>query len=229
MVDRFSLKTVWLDLIRSMRIYGSGKRDLAAQAVLLGVPAALAGVSVALDWQLSEPTALLPAASLLAGILLASAGQLISLRARIADSVLLAGNGRIRAIFREALSGSLIAAVAALLAAILLGAVAALPSDPIRLVQGVAQPAEASSETTLRILTAAVVLVLSFVALMFVTIARRLYQAFLEAFEGGRPLPPPLRKIESHADAEPHISGEPEDSALAELGIPDSSTNFSKK
>jgi hypothetical protein len=123
--DRLSLRTVRLDYWRSLTKYRSGKRDVYAVTVVFGVPVVVGGIAAyPLNVVISEPGALLPAVSLLAGVLLAAAGQVITLRARIADSLTLADNHRVTAQIREALSGILLAAVAALLDALLLGLLA---------------------------------------------------------------------------------------------------------
>jgi hypothetical protein len=64
--------------------------------------------------------------SLLAGVLLAAAGQVVTLRARIADSLVLSSNERVTLYIRETVSGILLASVAALLDSLLLGVLAVI-------------------------------------------------------------------------------------------------------
>lgn len=174
--DRLSLQTVRLDYWRSLDKYKSGKRDTYAIAVLFGLPV-VAGIGSAYPLRLviTQPAALLPAVSLLAGVLLAAAGQIITMRARIADSLTLSTNDRVRGYVRETLSGVLLAAVTALLDALLLGVLATLLSDENRWWHIA--------------LSATIVMCTAYLALMFIVTARRLYSTYLEVFEGGATLP----------------------------------------
>ncbi len=177
--DRMSLRPVALDYWRSLRIHPSGKPDVGARALLTALPLMAAGATVWRGFVVPQPTALLPAASLLAGVLLASSGQILTLRARVADSVVLSGDRRVTSHIRETISGIVLAAVVAMLDALVLGSLTLFaPAQHHR--PAVAVSAVAAALTT-------------FLALMFLVTARRLYATFLEAFENGSPLPKPSR------------------------------------
>jgi hypothetical protein len=174
--DRLSLRAVRLDYWRSLNKYHSGRRDRLTIAIIFGTPIVLGALAIyPVHLVITQPTALLPAVSLLAGVLLAAAGQIITLRARIADSLVLSADKRVTQFIRETLSGVLLAALAALLDALLLGTLAVVMADAHRWWHIA--------------LSAAVVMVTTYLALMFIVTARRLYQTYLEVFEGGAPLP----------------------------------------
>ncbi|MFD6515165.1 hypothetical protein [Rhodococcus sp. NPDC060176] len=174
MFDRLSLRTVATDYWRSLRRYGTSERDTSATLVIFGVPVALFVVALLCGFRMWQPTALLPAVALLAGVLLAAAGQILTLRARIADSLVLSSNKRVTGHIRETMSGVVLAAVAALADALLLG--------------GLASAGDADNWIT-GILSALVLMCTAYLALMFLVTARRLYSTYLEVFEGGAGLP----------------------------------------
>ncbi len=182
--DRLSLRTVRLDYVRSLRRFRDpSKRDWHAIAVLFLLPVVLAAVVLRLNVVLTAPTAILPAVALLAGILLAAAGQIITMRARIADSLTLSSDKRITGMVRETISGVLLAAVAALVDALLLGVLASLT------------PPGFDSRWWHEVLSAVIMGVTAFMSLMFVVTARRLYATYLEVFENGNPLPKHPSKV----------------------------------
>lgn len=191
MLDRFNVTVLLRDHNRSMVKYPTQKPDWVAKAILFILPLA-AGVAVVWTrYRLASPTALVPATSLLAGIFFAAVGQLISIRARIADSVQLAGNKRLRAHFRESVSGMLLAALAALFVSLLLGTLSLLPPT----VTGKAADRSDAVVEWLGIgCSAAVAAAVTYMVLLFISSARRLYTSYLEAFEGGLPLPRPARR-----------------------------------
>jgi hypothetical protein len=156
--------------------FPTGDRDIWAIAVIFGAPVVAGGVAVfPLNFVITTPVALLPAVSLLAGVLLAAAGQVITMRGRIADSLTLSSDPRVTGHIRETLSGLLLAAVAALFDALLLAALAVVMSDDHRWWHIA--------------LSGLIVAVTIYLAMMFVVTARRLYSTYLEVFEGGSPLP----------------------------------------
>lgn len=173
-LDRFSLATVARDHWRSTRVAKTGEPDRDARAVLYGVPTIAGLASVLARWRLHDPSALLPAVSLLAGVLLAAVSQVMTLRARIADSPTQLDRQRLSMYFRDTVSATLLAAVAALVDAVVLGVIAELPRDVPRWL----------GET----LTAIAIAITAYLILMFVGTVRRLYTTYLEAFEGGLPL-----------------------------------------
>jgi hypothetical protein len=179
--DRLSLRTVRQDYWRSLRKYGSGRRDNYTIAALVGLPL-IAGAVAAYPIRLviTKPDPLIAAVSLLAGVLLAAAGQVVTLRARIADSLTLSADDRVTGMLRETMSGVLLAAVAALFDALLLGVLSVVVGNDHRWWEIA--------------LSASVVVVTVFLSLMFVITARRMYSTYLEAFEGGAPLPKTPRK-----------------------------------
>ncbi len=187
MLDRFSITSIALDHHRSLRDMRSGRPDWAAHIVLRLVPFAVLAVVVVAEYRLPEPGALLPATGLLAGVLFAAVGQLISIRARIADSVVLSKSTRLRAHFRESISGMLLAALGALGASTTLAVLAQLPATPD--VKGEPTPKERLLTWAPIAMTALSLMMLTFVVLMFVSASRRLYTSYLEAFEGGHALP----------------------------------------
>ncbi len=175
MIDRLSLSTIRRDYWRSLRKVQTQAPDMAARSVLVAVPIVTAAIIVITRYRLASPTSVIPAVSLLAGVLLAAAGQVISLRARVADSVMLSGDARLRAHMRETISGILLAAVSSLFDAVTMGSLALF--DQAR------HPWLAVG------LTAVAGALGAFVILMFLATARRLYATYLEAFESGAPLP----------------------------------------
>lgn len=178
--DRFSLGTVFLDHWRSLRKFKGGGRDYAASLTLYGLPLLVGVVSIVLGvwkrWIFPTPVALLPAVTLLAGVLLAAASQTITLRARIADSLVLSASTRVSAHIRETMSGLLLGAVAAMADAMLLGALAASTYEHYEL------------RVWHFALSGSIVAITTYLGLMFIITARRLYTAYLEVFESGEPL-----------------------------------------
>jgi hypothetical protein len=175
--ERLSLRTVRLDHWRSLNNYRtSGDRDTYSIVAIFGTPVVAGGIAIfPLHLVITTPVALLPAVSLLAGVLLAAAGQVITMRGRIADSLTLSSDPRVTAHIRETLSGLLLAAVAALCDALLLGVLAVVMSDVHRWWHIV--------------LSGLIVAATVYLAMMFIVTARRLYSTYLEVFEGGSPLP----------------------------------------
>lgn len=179
--DRLSLRTVATDYWRSVRVFnGSDRPDYGGRLLIFGIPVVLAVGSVAFGLQLSTPTAVLPAVALLAGVLLAAAGQILTMRARIADSLTLSSDERVTRHIRETMSGVLLAAVGALVDALLLGVLGSTLVPGKTTALGV-------------VMTGGIVLMTSYVSLMFVATARRLYATYLEVFEKGMPLRKPVR------------------------------------
>jgi uncharacterized protein YacL len=195
--DRLSLRTLSLDFVRSLRRYKDGKRDWPAIVVLFGLPLA-SGLVVAITGVLVvAPTAFIPAVALLAGVLLAAAGQTITLRARLADSLTLNSGKRVANLVRETMSGLLLAAVAALFDALLLGVLAsAMPSGYV-------------VNFWHHALSVSATIVTVFLILMFVATARRIYATYLEVFEGGTPLPRRVSAIPENIDGSTHRIGDP--------------------
>lgn len=174
--ERLSLRTVRLDHWRSLNHYRTGHRDTYAIVVIFGTPVIAGGLATfPLKLVITTPVALLPAVSLLSGVLLAAAGQIVTLRGRIADSLTLSSDQRVSTYIRETLSGLLLAAVAALFDALLLGLLAVVMSDVHRWWHIA--------------LSGMIVAVTVYLAMMFIVTARRLYSTYLEVFEGGSPLP----------------------------------------
>lgn len=187
---RLSLGTIRRDYWRSLRKYGNGRRDWYSAIIIFGLPVVLGFVAIGTRFVISAPVALLPAASLLAGVLLAAAGQVVTMRARIADSLTLADDERVSAHIRETMSGILLGAVAALIDALLLGALATI--------------LVAEHRWWHVALTGGIVSVTTYLALTFVATARRLYTTFLEVFEGGSPLP---RRVASATTERQRLAG----------------------
>ncbi|MBF4478270.1 hypothetical protein [Rhodococcus rhodochrous] len=176
--DRLNLGGVVRDFSRSLKKYKSeGRRDWGTSLVLVLVPLAVAAVTVVIGFVFPAPVALLPAVALLAGVLLSAAGQVITLRARIADSLTLSADERVVGHLRETMSGLVLSAVAAFLDALLLGSLAASINGggPVRWWH--------------EALSSAAMGVTAFLTLMFIVAARRLYQTYLEVFEHGTSLP----------------------------------------
>lgn len=186
MFDRFNVLVLVRDHTRSLVIYPTTNPDRVARFLLYILPLVAAGAAVSARYRIGEPTALVPATSLLAGIFFAAVGQLISIRARIADSVHLSGNQRLRAHFRESVSGMLLAALAALGVSLLLGVLILLAPTPVPKKGALSDDI---IEWTAIACSALVVALITYMVLLFVSSARRLYTSYLEAFEGGLPLP----------------------------------------
>ncbi len=175
--DRFSLWPALRDYWRLVRKYKSGKRDWWALLVLFGLPLGVLGVTVCQSYVFPAPVAMLPAVSLLAGVLLAAAGQVIMLRARIADSLTLSTDDRVRSHVRETMSGVVLAASAALGDALLFGALGAAT-----------QQAGYHKHWWHIALSSAALAMTTYLALMFIATARRLYATYLEVFESNAPV-----------------------------------------
>lgn len=82
---RLSPLVVWAAHLDGLTRHPTTRPDYLTRAVLLVVPVAVTTVSWSLGAQLRQPGALLAGASLLAGTLLASFGQLATLRGRLTD------------------------------------------------------------------------------------------------------------------------------------------------
>lgn len=191
--DRFNLAPVARDYWRLLRKYRTGERDKLAIAVLIGLPAIVFAACVRADFVFPAPAALLSAVALLSGVLLAAAGQIITLRARIADSLTLSTSARMRAFVRETMSGVVLAAVAALTDALVLGALAAATAEP-----------DYVRRWWHTALTAVALTITTYLALMFVATARRLYTTYVEVFENGAPVRPQTHQkmpANDHQDA----------------------------
>lgn len=175
--DRFSLWPALRDYVLLVRKYKSRKRDWWSLIVLFGIPLVVIAATIWRWYVFPAPVAMLPAVALLAGVLLAAAGQVITLRARIADSLTLSADERVRAHVRETMSGVVLAASAALGDALLFGALAAATQQPNFAVRWwhVALSSAALGLT-------------AYLALMFIATARRLYATYLEVFENGVPM-----------------------------------------
>ncbi|MBB2990270.1 general stress protein CsbA [Mycolicibacterium iranicum] len=165
------------DYWRLVRKYKSNKRDWWALTVLFGLPAAAVGITAWLGYVFPAPVAMLPAVALLAGVLLAAAGQVVTLRARIADSLTLSTDERVRAHVRETMSGVVLAACAAFTAALLFGALAAA-TQQVGYVERWWHVALSSASLGMT----------TYLGLMFIATARRLYATYLEVFENGAPV-----------------------------------------
>ena len=178
--DRFSLWPALRDYLQLVRKFKTNKRDWWALTVLFGLPLAVVSATIRFKFVFPAPVAMLPAVALLAGVLLAAAGQIVTLRARIADSLTLSSDDRVRAHVRETMSGVVLAAVAAFVDALLLGALAAAT-----------QQAGYELRWWHVALSAATLGVTAYLALMFFATARRLYATYLEVFEKGAPVRSP--------------------------------------
>lgn len=175
--NRLNLGPVIRDFSRSLRNYRTDGRDWTASLTLIFVPLGTLLVSAATNYVFPAPVALLPAVALLAGVLLAAAGQITTLRARIADSLTLSDDQRVTRYLRETMSGVILAAVAALLDALVLGTLAAAISG------------DGETRWWHVALSSGALALTAYLTLMFIVTARRLYQTYLEVFEGGEPLP----------------------------------------
>ena len=180
--DRFSLWPALRDYLQLVRKFKTNKRDWWALTVLFGLPLAVVVATIRLKFVFPAPVAMLPAVALLAGVLLAAAGQIVTLRARIADSLTLSLDDRVRAHVRETMSGVVLAAAAALIDALLLGALAAST-----------QQVGYELRWWHVALSAATLGVTTYLALMFIATARRLYATYLEVFEKGAPVRSPSK------------------------------------
>lgn len=206
MLDRFSVMSIAQDHHRSLRDVRTGRPDWLTHAILRLVPLGALVAVLLTQYRLPDPGALLPATGLLAGVLFAAVGQLISIRARIADSVTLSGSARLRAHFRESISGMLLAALGALGGSTTLAVLAQLPPTP----KATADPTVREHALTWAptAATGLSLMMLTFVVLMFVSAARRLYTSYLEAFEDGLALPRWSRKQLASLDAPADAPGD---------------------
>lgn len=185
MLDRFNVGPLLRDHVRSTWDLRYERPDWVARFALLGVPVVAGAVSWVIGWEIGRPEFLAPVAGLLSGALFGAVGQLFSIRARIADSVSLSSNGRLRSHFRESVSGLLLASLSSLLLA-LLSAVLALFTASSSGVDPITGLIATWRHQVLLAGTAVCVFLVSFTLILFWKMIRRLYTSYLEAFEGGQ-------------------------------------------
>lgn len=161
---RLSPTAVWRAHWRGLTKHPSGAPDTVARSIVYGLPLVVAVVAFVLDARLRQGGVLLAGASLLAGTLLASFGQLATLRGRIADRI------EVRRVALDALDETtghvLMAVYAAVLLAAILGAATSLAT-------GAVGGAAAALALTLA----------TWLLLLVLLIVPRLYQAYTYAFD----------------------------------------------
>lgn len=161
---RLSPKAVWRAHLRGLTKHPTGSPDVFARAAVYGLPVLVSVLAYALDAQLRQAGVLLAAASLLAGTLLASFGQLATLRGKVSERL------EVRRVALDALDETtahvLMAVYSAILLAAVLGTATSLTAGAVC---GVA---------------AAVALGLgAWLLLLVLLIIPRLYQAYTYAFD----------------------------------------------
>ncbi len=161
---RLSPKAVWRAHLRGLTKHPTGAPHTFARAAVHGLPVLAAVLALVLDAQLRQAGVLLAGASLLAGTLLASFGQLATLRGKVTDRL------EVRRVALDALDETtahvLMAVYAAILLAATLGTATSLSADAVG---GVA---------------AALALGLgAWQLLLVLLVVPRLYQAYTYAFD----------------------------------------------
>ncbi len=161
---RLSPTAVWRAHLRGLTRHPTGAPDTFARAAVYGMPILTAVLAFLLDAKLQQAGVLLAGASLLAGTLLASFGQLATLRGKITDEL------EVRRVALDALDETTAHVLMAVYAAVLLaGTLGTATSLSAGAVGGVA---------------AAVALGLAaWLLLLVLLIVPRLYQAYTYAFD----------------------------------------------
>lgn len=161
---RLSAAAVWRAHMGGLTKHPTNEPDNITRGLLYGLPVVVLIVSLLAGAQLRQPTALLAGASLLAGTLLASFGQLATLRGRLLDPVL------VRQVARDALDETtahvLMAVYAAVGTAFVLGAATSLSAGAVT---GVPAALALGAGTWL--------------VMLVVLVVPRLYQAYTYAYE----------------------------------------------
>lgn len=161
---RLSPTAVWRAHLRGLTKHPTGAPDTVARTAVYGLPVLAAVLAFLLEAKLRQAGVLLAGASLLAGTLLASFGQLATLRGKVSDRL------EVRRVALDALDETtahvLMAVYAAVLLAATLGAATSLSAGAVG---GVA---------------AAVALGLAaWLLLLVLLVVPRLYQAYTYAFD----------------------------------------------
>ena len=160
---RLSPRWIWRAHLNGLTRHPTDQPDWTARSILYGLPALVAVIMFIAKGELRQPAALLAGASLLAGTLLASFGQLATLRGRLMDK------GAVRAVALDALDETaahvLMAVYAAIGTAAMLGAATSLATGAVR---GLPAALAISAATWL--------------GLLVLLVVPRLYQAYTYAF-----------------------------------------------
>ncbi len=161
---RLSPKAVWRAHLRGLTKHPTGAPDTSARAAVYGLPVLATVLAFVLEAKLRQAGVLLAGASLLAGTLLASFGQLATLRGKVSDRL------QVRRVALDALDETtahvLMAVYAAVLLAATLGTATSLSAGAVG---GVA---------------AALALGLgAWLLLLVLLVVPRLYQAYTYAFD----------------------------------------------
>ncbi len=161
---RLDPSNVWSAHLKGLTKHPTNAPDNVTRAVLWGVPTIVLIATWLLHAQLRQPAALLAGSSLLAGTLLASFGQLATLRGRLTDKV------EVPQVARDALDETAAHVLVAVYAAVLTAGVL-----------GVATSLSAGSVTGL---AAALALAAgAWLLLLVLLVVPRLYQAYTYAYE----------------------------------------------
>lgn len=182
-LDRFDLRPLFLDHLRSMRRLDerttdneSGRRpDVGARVMLYGVPLAVGLVSLCKGWKLTDPGAISAASALIAGILFAAFTQLATLRERLEDRTDPI-DGQTRMHLRETAAHLMMGSFAAAVEAVILVAASGSRNHP--------------DDKLAAIPTALALAVGAYIFLLFTMSIRRMYSTYLRVFEGGQYLRP---------------------------------------
>jgi hypothetical protein len=161
---RLSPTAVWRAHLRGLTKHPTGRPDVFARTAVYGLPVLVAVLAYVLEARLRQAGVLLAGASLLAGTLLASFGQLATLRGKISERI------EVRRVALDALDETtahvLVAVYAAILLAATLGTATSLTAGAV---YGLA---------------AALALGLgAWLLLLVLLIVPRLYQAYTYAFD----------------------------------------------
>jgi hypothetical protein len=161
---RLSPTAVWRAHLRGLTKHPTGAPDIGARAAVYGLPVLAAVVAYLLEAKLRQAGVLLAGASLLAGTLLASFGQLATLRGKIAERL------EVRRVALDALDETTAHVLMAVYAAVLLAAtLGTLTSLSAGAVCGVGAALALGLGTWL--------------LLLVLLIVPRLYQAYTYAFD----------------------------------------------
>lgn len=169
--DRLDVRPLLLDHARSLRKVGSGKPDYGARILLFGVPIVMGVISYFLKWRLTDPGSLLAASGLLAGILFAAFTHLAALRERMESKPAFVVDEIARKHFRETAAHLMAGSLAAAVESLILVAASGMRPTPDAKVD--------------RISSALVIGLGAYLFLVFVVSVRRMYSAYIRAFEGG--------------------------------------------
>lgn len=161
---RLSPKAVWRAHLRGLTKHPTGAPDTVTRLAVYGIPVVVALLALVLNAQLRQAGVLLAGASLLAGTLLASFGQLAALRGKVSDRL------EVRRVALDALDETTAHVLMAVYAAILLAATLGTATS-------------LSAGAVCGVAAAGALGLAAWLLLLVLLVVPRLYQAYTYAFD----------------------------------------------